>query len=434
MRKLSAQTVTVNVGPIARSVGNCPMSGLIPWAEHQPQSWSGIRDPKGRAFGILESLDDCPVDSRTSSKHIVWNSKPIASSMTPWPARQPQTWASLLDLQIRPAGTAMKLIDCPIRSRTTSGWDQVFLASVETSSNEFSSSGSHSTESSETWSLSSSSRSNSSDDPVLRKKLINIRIDPKHSLLRSPPSSPQGSSSRSTAPDDNMLRDVDECNRNDHLHSLWCSPWSSADGSSLCHANDDAALHRVDEGNMSLTAASATGTKFGKSEDALNPEESNSGCTFNGGQDCTHAQQAQTQTHKDPQGARFEQSPRLAPCDSKDLQTSIGRPPRVPLPGRKGCTDKVMFGSRLCKHVGKRQQMRPNPDICMHAVRCWERLKSQIEERPDTFDVETVELPPSISSDERLKEKLMRRMRRHQKLVKSHDSDQSASIPTLISL
>jgi len=218
---------------------------------------------------------------------------------------------------------------------------------------------------------------------------------------------------------------------------LWCSPQSSAQGSSSTGNVSDATSRDIEDFDMIPTAASANGTPFGEPEYAPNPRGTNS--DSEGDEDKERIDEEQADTQAEWQDVSLEELLKLVPYDENGLPTSIGsighaenacKPPCVFSLRRKGCTNELRCGFCHFPHVGKRQRQRPKarPRPCKgkreRYRKHWENFKNQIEENPETFDVDGVELPPSISSYERLKGKLMTRMRKHQEIVKSQRAEQ----------
>lgn len=441
--------------PIARSGGAGPMSGMMSWPVCQQQASNGFQDLDVRPAGMVRSSDDCPINSQATTNQLVWGGRPITSSggdspntdMMPWasvsqqevskclqdsdvrsagmvhssndcpinsqtnlmawPVRQPQVSNGFRASEVRPVGMVRNPDDCPISINSRTMTNQVVWGSLEASSTDFPSSGS---QSSDTLTLSSSASESSMEGRRGPRKIINKRIDSKDVFWRSPSTSAKGTSSGS-------------------------------------NASDDAGWPAFDECDMSPTTPSAaSGTSFGEYAYAPDPPGINSDSESDDGKEVTkeHMHAGQSQTKSGLQDMSLEQLLELVPCNKSGFPTSIGsighsgrtcKPPCVSFSSKSGgCARGVMCSFCHLAHVGKKHRPRPDKGMRGRYRKHWERFKSQIEDNPDTFDMDTVTLPPSISSDAKLKEKLTTRMRKHQEYVKAHSSEQPARRSTVVSL
>jgi len=349
------------------------------------------------------AADNRPIATTAGDIPLGWPAQTAGDSPMSWPAREPQASTILQDSEVRPVGLVQSVDDCPINARSHT--NHVVWGNLETSSGDFASGGSHSSES-----LSISSSDGAPDRPRGLKKLINRRIDPNGIIWRSSPSGSGGSDRGETNSQNSQLR----------------QPW-----------------HDVDVSDMNPTAASATGTSFGEYEYAPNPRENNSGGESD--EECNAKPAELQEVVQQADDASLEELLRLVPYNEKGLLMSIGsighsenacKPPCVSVLRRKGCAKEVMCGFCHFPHAGKKPASRPRPDKGMRGRyrKHWEKFKSQIEENPDTFDVAAVKFPPSIESDEILKKKLMTRMRNHQEDVLANGVAEAASSSTVVAI
>lgn len=133
-------------------------------------------------------------------------------------------------------------------------------------------------------------------------------------------------------------------------------------------------------------------------------------------------------------GLDLEELIRQVPLDEHGQPTSIGsighdceacKVPCIYVMRKKPCVNGAQCNFCHLPHKQKRSRQRhkTRPRPCKgkrdRYRKHWETLKNQIEAAPDSFDVEAVELPPSIATYEKLKRKLVTRLQRHQQMLQT---------------
>lgn len=171
------------------------------------------------------------------------------------------------------------------------------------------------------------------------------------------------------------------------------------------------------------------GTHFGEGLECDNSEDEEDS---DGDDRQQQEEQMARQREFESQGLDIEALLKQVPRNDDGTLTSIGsighdtgecKAPCVFAMRKRGCMNGTQCNFCHLPHKVKRQRQkhkaRPRP--CKgkrdRYRKHWEELKTQIEAAPDTFDPEQVELPASISTYEKLKAKLVTRLKTHKSNV-----------------